>query len=132
MHTSVPDVIEAFGKPSLDESLRRKNNAVAFALYFQIIPRCKTQVIVDPLRDHDLPAHADLYGGRSPLPFSLFDLCFHIFISYTHSKTCQEDRRRSPILDKLKAHFEKNFLGSEFENDGKRSDLMCCGSPDSR
>jgi hypothetical protein len=63
VHTSLANVVEAFRQTFLDERFRSENQAIAFQLNLQVVTWRESQLVVEFLRDRDLPADPDLYDG---------------------------------------------------------------------
>ena len=61
-HMAFPHVVEALSKALFNERLGGQNHPVAIQFNFEIIPGLQSQLIVNPLGNDDLSAHADLDG----------------------------------------------------------------------
>ncbi len=86
MQAAFSDVIEALGKPFLNQCLRREDKVVAFKLNFQVVPRHQPELVVKLLRDNHLAGYPN-FDSRHGMP--LLKLCFHIFVYYCFCVTCQ-------------------------------------------
>jgi hypothetical protein len=81
MHSAFANVLKAFRQALFNERLRSEDQAIAFQLNLQVIPRRKPQLVVEFLRYGDLTANANLYDRRRRIRSGLY---FHIFIFYTY------------------------------------------------
>ena len=77
MHAAFSDVIEALGKPFLNQCLRREDKVVAFKLNFQVVSRCKPELVMKLLRDNHLAGYPNLDSRNG---VALLKLYFHIFV----------------------------------------------------
>ena len=77
VHASLADVVQAFRQTLLDERFWSEDQAIAFQFNLQVITRRKSQLVMELLRNSDLPADPDLDNHRSSARFGLY---FHIII----------------------------------------------------
>jgi hypothetical protein len=88
MHSAFANVLKAFRQALPDERLRSEDQAIAFQLNLQVIAWRKPQLVVEFLRDGDLPVDANLdYRSRkirSGLYFRIFIFCAYLSSRSSH------------------------------------------------